>query len=210
MHVLVNPAVKDVLDTGRPKGGLFMVFPNFMKNQVTDVSPRFWRIQAVTLKLKTATLLLINTYFPTDNLRQNEDHEDLQETLGHINNIIENTEFTSVLWGGDLNADFLRNTSHTRSVQDSVTDLSLTRAWDRFPIDFTRCQDRLGVTYTSTLDHFFWSENVEEAGVIHHPDNKSDHSPIYCVIDNDRAELHRSHGVTTSTILAASNSSKSR
>ena len=36
----------------------------------------------------------------------------------------------------------------------------------------------------STLDHFFWDdkfrEAVEDAGVLHHPSNTSDHSPIYC------------------------------
>ena len=33
----------------------------------------------------------------------------------------------------------------------------------------------------------FWSQNLDDAvidaGVIHHPDNKSDHSPVYCVLD---------------------------
>ena len=38
--------------------------------------------------------------------------------------------------------------------------------------------------YSSTLDHFFWSENiikdVIEADVLHMPGNTSDHCPIYC------------------------------
>ena len=41
-------------------------------------------------------------------------------------------------------------------------------------------------TYTSLIDHFFWnnnlSESVVDAGVIHVPENMSDHSPIFCKI----------------------------
>ena len=38
-----------------------------------------------------------------------------------------------------------------------------------------------------TLDHFLWGEGAEheivDAGVIHHVDNESDHSPIYCNVE---------------------------
>ena len=41
----------------------------------------------------------------------------------------------------------------------------------------------------ATLDHFFWNHDLEEkvmdAGVIHSPDNFSDHCPIYCIINCD-------------------------
>ena len=42
-------------------------------------------------------------------------------------------------------------------------------------------------TFTSTLDHFAWSTNLDssvvDAGVLHLPDNKSDHCPIYCTVN---------------------------
>ena len=67
-----------------------------------------------------------------------------------------------------------------------MEDIGLSKSWDRFFIDFTCCHDLLGVSHVSTLDHFFWSEqledNVVDAGVLHFPDNKSDHSPIYCIV----------------------------
>ena len=56
-----------------------------------------------------------------------------------------------------------------------------------FEVDFTCCHDLHGVSHVSTLDHFFWSEALDDlvvdAGAIHLPDNKSDHSPVYCVIE---------------------------
>ena len=64
---------------------------------------------------------------------------------------------------------------------------NLLKSWDKFDVDFTRFQENNEVTHVSIHDHFFWNgavdESILEAGVIHHPDNMSDHSPIYCSLD---------------------------
>ena len=125
---MINPAVKVDHDTGRPKNGIFIAFPLSIKNCATDVSPKFWRVQAVTFKFGDSTTLLINSYFPTDTRRANTHSIELEETLCHIKNIIDNNEFDSVLWAGDINAEFLRNTSHTKTVHDAVADLNLSKA----------------------------------------------------------------------------------
>ena len=108
------------------------------------------------------------------------DENDLLETLSKIKYAIRNNEFDLHLWAGDINADFLRNTSHTRTVSDTIEELGLSKSWDSFNIDFTCCHELAGVSHTSILDHFFWSrilgEAVTDAGVLHVPDNKSDHS----------------------------------
>ena len=65
-------------------------------------------------------------------------------------------------WAGDINADFLRNTCHTTTINDTVEDLSLTPSWDKFNIDFTCCHEQLGVSHVSVLDHFFWSERLSK------------------------------------------------
>jgi len=51
----------------------------------------------------------------------------------------------------------------------------------------------INVTYTSTIDHFlsnarFYS-SVTKAGVIIHPDNMSDHLPIFSKFDMDQLNL---------------------
>ena len=55
-----------------------------------------------------------------------------------------------------------------------------------FDADFSYVYEREGVSFVSLLDHFFVSEGlnseIDEAGVIHSPDNSSDHSPIFCVL----------------------------
>ena len=184
---VLQPAVKGDHDSGRPKNGMFIAFPVSMRNCAVDVSPGFWRVQAVKFKFQDSSILLINSYFPTDSRQNDSNNVELDETLGHIRNIITDNEFDSLIWAGDINAEFFRASSHTTTVQDTIADLNLTKAWDRFKIDFTYCHEYLGESFTSILDHFLWNETLDQgvldAGVIHCPGNKSDHAPIYCVID---------------------------
>ena len=88
---------------------------------------------------------------------------------------------------GDINCDFKRNTRFVQKIQQFLSELNLKKSWEKFDIDFTHFQDNNEVTFVSTIDHFFWNSTIEnnilEAGVIHHRDNMSDHSPIYCLID---------------------------
>ena len=143
-------------------------------------------MQAARISFKSSNILLINTYFPTDPQRENQDESDLLETLGYVKKVVEQNACDGLLWAGDLNSDFSRNSSHTAAVQAVLHELGLHQGWDRFDIDYTAAHDMLGQTFTSTLDHFIWSpsldQSVLDAGVLHLPDNKSDHSPIYCKI----------------------------
>ena len=67
---------------------------------------------------------------------------------------------------------------------EAVSESNLVITWDKFQVDFTHTYEREGNTFVSTVDHFLLDEqmimNVKDAGVIHHPENVSDHDPIYC------------------------------
>ena len=186
----VNPAIKNVQDRGRPSNGMFICVPDSIKSSVKDISPGHWRVQAVIITSEQSRTLLINSYFPYDKKDQidNEGQNDLIETIGVINNIIKSVECDTVLWTGDINADYTRDTPHCNIVRERVEDMCLARAWDRFEVDLTCTYEREGVTHTSTLDQFYFSERilpkVLDAGVIHHVDNLSDHEPIYCVLES--------------------------
>ena len=108
-QMILNPAVKNSHDKGRPKSGMFITIPQSIKNCVSDVSPGFWRVQAATIKFGNRTTLLINSYFPTDPRRPGADESELLEILGHMKNVIRQNDFDSLLWAGDINADFARN-----------------------------------------------------------------------------------------------------
>ena len=166
--------------------GMFICVPDHIKSCIHDVSPGHWRIQAIVISSSDSRTLLINTYFPTDQREgQGVENPELTETLGVIQNVINNTECDAVAWVGDINADFSRNSRHCYAVCDAVIESDLVVTWERFQVDFTCTYEREGKTFMSTLDHFFLNEqlmsNVEDAGVIHHPDNTSDHEPVYCI-----------------------------
>ena len=105
------------------------------------------------------------------------------------------------MWVGDINADFIRNTVFTNTIDKFVSDISLEKSWDKYKIDFTHSFDREEQTYVSTLDHFFWSEgisdNIEEAGVLHLPNNTSDHCPIYCTVHTETLYPKPRVGITS-------------
>ena len=98
-----------------------------------------------------------------------------------------------MIWCGDINSDFRRNSGQVAPVGEAVTELNFLKIWDKCQIDFT-CVNYVNVV-TSTIDHFFCSSEIGnailDAGVIHSPDNRSDHSQVYCVLSalNIRLDL---------------------
>ena len=183
-HVIFKEAIKDTHDNGRPKNGMFVAVPAVMKEYVEDISPNHWRVQAVLVRTVDNSIMIINTYFPTDPKSTDFDSSELMTTLSAIQDLLTRNDFNSVVWTGDINAEFSRRTEFTKSIESFIEENNFQRSWNQFQIDFTHVQDINGKSYTSTLDHFFWSENVAEnvsdAGVLHLLDNLSDHCPVYC------------------------------
>ena len=173
---------------GRAKNGMFVAVPESIKNQIEDVSPEFYRVQVLKIKIKTSCCLLVNSYFPCDPRTMGQEDPELLETLRVIKTSIEKANCETVIWAGDINADFVRGTNHTDRVQELVDELNLCKTWDSYPIDFTSVHETGNITTVSKIDHFFFSSNlkeqVEDAGVIHHLNNKSDHSPIFVVLQS--------------------------
>ena len=171
---------------------MFIAVPDAFKNNVDDVSPDYWRLQAVILKCGNSKIILINSYFPVDPRTKTFDDSELLETLDHIRNILNKNEFNHILWTGDINSDFLRNTGHVNVVKQFIEEFSFQPSWQLFDVDFTNYHEVDGESFTSTIDHFFWdchlTDKVLDSGVLHHPSNLSDHSPIYCKIDTGKIE----------------------
>ena len=61
-HIFFKSSVKDNQNFGRAKNGMFVAVPDALKEKFDDVSPTYWRVQAVTF----ISTLILNVYFPTD------------------------------------------------------------------------------------------------------------------------------------------------
>ena len=66
-HIIFKEARKATLDNGRPANGMFIALPDAYRSCIKDVSPSHWRLQAAILKSGSRDILIINSYFPTDN-----------------------------------------------------------------------------------------------------------------------------------------------
>ena len=83
-------------DRGRPKGGMFIAVPDKIKNEIKDISPSYWRIQAININIQNSRILVINSYFPTDPGAVRIDETELLETLQSIRQVIDENDFNDV------------------------------------------------------------------------------------------------------------------
>ena len=163
---------------------MFIAVPNEIKENIQDVSPNNWRVQTIVVRTLTSKILIINSYLPTDTQLQDFDTSEVLTTLSAINDVINDNEFDNLMWTGDLNADFNRNTTFVKVISEYIDTKDLIKSWDKFPIDYTHSVEIDERTFTSTLDHFIWSKDLDhcimDADVLNFAQNMSDHSPIYC------------------------------
>ena len=119
---------------------------------------------------------------PTDPKRISEyDDWDLQEVLLEVQTILASSNYTDVIWAGDLNWDMARVTFFSRTMAAFVEKLGLVSLWSSHPVNYTYVHtDNKSV---STIDHFLLSPRllhlVEGCGVVERGDNLSGHCPIW-------------------------------
>ena len=126
------------------------------------VSPPHYRVQVVLTKTES-NILVLNTYFPTDPRTSQFDDSELKEVLEVIRSVIETCGTRHVIWGGDINADVLRMSGHVKAITEFMESLSLRWYWDKYEIDFTHCYEINGTSHTNTLDHWFWTSELNKS-----------------------------------------------
>ena len=104
---------------GRGKGGLSLLWPASIDHLISRVPvPNNKRVQGIIMNIDKCKLLVINTYFPTDNLSKQIDETELQQTIAGIKWLFDNTESDQVLWMGDQNYDARRDSRHEEKRHD--------------------------------------------------------------------------------------------
>ena len=169
-------------DSGRCKAGLAQLSKKFYCVKKDRVTTGGFRIQAQVLNMPTCKLLWLNTYMPTDPQRVTEyDDTDLQEVLLEVETILSSSNYTDVIWAGDLNWDMKRATYFSRTMYAFVERLGLVSLWSNHPVRYTYMHT--DNKSSSVLDHFLLSPRllnlVEGCGVVERGDNLSGHCPIW-------------------------------
>ena len=90
------------IDSGRGRGGLLQLSRKQLqvsKQKVICCSPR---IQAQRITLSSFKILWLNTYMPCDVQSQNQDNQELIETLSEVESTINKHSDCEILWSGDM------------------------------------------------------------------------------------------------------------
>ena len=80
-------------------------------------------------------------------------------TLLAINDVINDNEFDNLMWAGDLNAGFNRNTTFVKVISEFIDTKDLIKSWNKFPINYTHAVEINERAFTATLDHFIWGKD---------------------------------------------------
>ena len=95
-HTLFKPAIKEGLN-GRPKNGMFIAVPSYLKEKVEDVSPPSPRIQSELIETQPCKIMLINTYFPQDPGCADFEQTEVTLMLSDIRNVMNKYEFVQLI-----------------------------------------------------------------------------------------------------------------
>ena len=109
---------------------MFISVPNSVINQVEDISPDSYQVQVLKVSFKTSSCVIVNSYFQCDPRTPGREEPWLLETINSIKSVLSRTEYNSIIWAGDINADFVRGTNHTDTVQEVLDEMNLLTLWD--------------------------------------------------------------------------------
>ena len=168
---------------GRPYGGCAILWNKSLCNHIKPLSTKSKRFAAVSVKLESCSLCIINVYMPCDKGTCNLDV--FSDVLDDISMLLHDNNADMVIIGGDFNCDITRNSPQTQLLNTFMTSVNLLNANRNYDIDYTYLNNHTGSC--SVIDHFYVSENIydciSELNVIHRGDNLSDHEPLVLKVD---------------------------
>ena len=177
------------IHSGRPSGGLSFIYHKNLCQFIQRLPiPPTNRVQGMKLNIPGMPLLLINSYFPTDQGGGDVNEGLLLNILQDISFLINSVEdhFCVVLMG-DLNTDFSRHTTHVQIVKAFCQNNNLLSVWTEYPCEFTFYHERVHrgrtIVGKSTIDHFcvsdYYINKCVDATPLHFTENLSKHEPIF-------------------------------
>jgi hypothetical protein len=129
--------------------------------------------------------MFINVYLPCET-GSADDWNTLHEIIANISNVIENSDATFIIVGGDLNVNCSRDTPHARVLNDFFKTYKLMPVNNMAPsaeikiIEYTFCNEKLN--QFSLIDYFCVSSSLQSSVVrystIDSASNHSDHLPL--------------------------------
>ena len=181
----VSGVPKNELLTGRPHGGVGILWKKTIAKFVTPVEVLNNRVCAVTVQDGNRGLLIINGYLPVDTQSRTQVSDLMFDTMDAIEQLLERFPNFEVIFGGDMNADLTRTTAHVSCLKAFINRVHLQTVWD---LDIAT-QEYTYVNHNfssgSCIDHYLVStstiEKLSSCYVYNSSLNLSNHNPIVLV-----------------------------
>src|ERR1043165_1643321 len=146
---------------GRPYGGCAILVRNSFVNLVSNIIT-YDRVVSITL----CDMMFINVYLPCES-GSADDWNNLHEIIANICDVIENSDATFIIVGGDMNVNCSRDTPHARVLNDFCKTYNLMPANNMAPseeikvIEYTFCNEKL--KQFSLIDYFCVSSSLQSS-----------------------------------------------
>ena len=176
--------------TGRPHGGVAIVWRSTINAKVIPVHFESSRTCAVTIECDNFKVLLVCVYMPCDDNRPNSNIIEYKSVLSDIQSICNIANDTQhVIIGGDLNTDFSRNSYCTGALNGFLDDEDLYCLSKNNDCNFDFTYQSKGSGVRSFIDHFIVSQTLNmqtlNYNTVDGADNFSDHLAIKCTLKFD-------------------------
>lgn len=173
---------------GRPHGGCAILWHTALNCTVTPISCDNNRLCCVLVTFSNnLTALLVNVYMPCDERYSGNSLKEVQDILNDLTAILYAHNHDMVIFGGDLNADFKRNTPHVNCIKNMLKIMNLKSGVDNVVSNVDYTFESKGTGCRSLIDHVCISDNVFHTLTAYHTiqsiDNMSDHDTLLCNLD---------------------------
>ena len=173
---------------GRPNGGCAIIWHAGLNCSVTPVDHVNNRMCCVKVAFANGlTALMINVYMPCDERYQGDNYNELENLVSDIMSVLNDYDCDIYILGGDLNADFHRNTPHVNFIKNMLQAVNLRSGISHVCSNVDYTFESKGTGTRSVIDHLCFSDNVfhslsafcTEQSI----ENPSDHDLLMCCLE---------------------------
>ena len=179
---------EDQQQLGRHHGGCAILWHSNLNCKVEPIKHANTRLCCVKVTFPNdLEALLLNAYMPCDERYAGPNYDLLVSLISDISGILQDYNCDIYIFGGDLNADFSRQSPHVRSIKNLLQNVDLTSGIDHVlsTVDYTFESKGTGVR--SAIDHICLSDNMfhnlMEYYTLKSVENTSDHDALICSVD---------------------------
>ena len=173
---------------GRPHGGVLIIYPNSIGNNVKYLPTLSKRVCALSLQIDKITVYLFSVYMPCDT-NESSNRNEYESILSEISTLCIKYCAEFVCIAGDMNTDLSRIDSwHTQTLLEFIDYENLYVPLDHMTANVKYSYSNSFFNTFSIIDHVFISKNLSQYikqyyTLCDEVENQSDHAPVVLTLD---------------------------